>query len=350
MPDTQKTDPSIDDLRSMLAADGVPVKDAKEAPLPAVAAEPIVATGKPETGEGTPAEDSQQPKEAKPKETKPAKVEDDELPEGVRKKIEKEVARTAEANRKITEAVSARKAAEAELEKVAKGSEPVKKTEATDPNPRPVRPKMQQWVEEFTAKHNRAPVNEEWNDALAEHEERLAAWFDARSDERAKVASKAVVEQELTAREQADLEKQRKAAADALWQAGVKAHGAEALQSAAQTVRKVTTEPMQVAISEMDDWAGISMKLASDPEALDQFVQAWKESPARAVRQLVLIEQSLKPPVAEIKEKPANSVKTLPRPAMKVGGSASVTGKQFDPHTANLEEVRELYNAEMRAR
>jgi len=362
MAGTRKTE-TLDDLRALLAADGMPPKDPNQDPpeTEEAAAEVVVPASEkvPASGETQEAEQQieAEAKTAEPKQ-QPKDPEEDQLPHGVKKRLAEEATLQADYERRIKEAVSARKAKQREFEKAdaaPKGEEPVKTTgkeaeQVVAPNPRPKRPEIQSWAKEFAAKNGRDATNEEWYAELAAHEERLEAYRDrlhadqeARLEDRVKVASKQVVEQELTARQQADLKRQREEYANKAWKDAVAEHGEEVLEAAKDTVVKaISTKPLipiQHAISDMDNWARVTIKLAAEPELLAQVVDTWKQSPIRAAFLLRDIEQSLKPPVVEKKNPPAvSALKPLPRPPGKVAGGATVSEKVLDFKDPNVDK------------
>ena len=250
------------------------------------------------------------------KKTEPEVIEE-ELPEGVKKRIAKEAEKQARIQSEINRAISARKAKEEELKQLS-GSEPVQNTEK--PSDRPVRPKpdaYNTWGEYLAADEKYA----------TEHE----AWLQSET--------RRTVEQEFTAR-QAAAESKR------AFDEALKAHGD--LREMADTVIEGSPEPLQLAISALNDWAGVTVHLGKNPEELAALVQKFQSNPYGALADLGKLEARLtssKEP--EKTEKPAE--KPLPAPPAQVGGRASASAPKVDLEKADdatfMRELRRLKKA-----
>ncbi len=289
------SDPTMGDLRAMVAranGGGEPAaKPAVSEPVPA----PVVEPEKPETV-------------AEPVETKQEPIEKDEpLPEGVQKRIAKEVERANIAQRKIDEAVSTRKAKEAELAKLATtGSEPAPTTEA---NGRPIKPT---WAA-------LSADGKSWADfeqALAKYETDHETWLVAETER--------TVEKKLTAR-------QAETAAKAKWDEAVKTHGKE-FPELMEKAREIAPEGLQTAISSLDNWSAVAVYLAKNPGQLKELSAAYDANPVKAIATLGRIEASLK-------TAPKAAAEPLPKPPTAVGGGASASS-EFDWENASISSLR----------
>ena len=309
-------DSSMDDIRAALAEPKIAVEEptkvpaAVEAKPEPVAVEPVAA--EPETVPET-VETKQEP-EAK----------EEPLPEGVTKRIAKEVERQGQIQRKIDEAVSARKAKEAELAALAKsGSEPVPTTAAKDA--KPVKPVF-------------GEDNQTWGDyqkALATYEANYEKWLVSET--------RSQVKEEFTQQQIKDTAAKR-------WAEAIKIHGAD-FPELMEHAQAGTPEGLQLAISALDDWSDVAVYLAKNPAKRAELVTKFKINPYAAIATLGRIEDSLKPapkPVeAKPEVKPLPIPHPLPAPPVKEGGGASVSTGAFDYEgasmaalTANLKKIR----------
>lgn len=284
------------DLRAAMRATRSEPEAQPETPEPKTE-EPVET--KPETESGT-VEKKQEPEEV-----------DEELPEGVKKRIAQEAKKQAFFQSKIDRAVSDRKAKEAEAQKLP-GAEPVQNTEQPS-NGRPVRPKpdaFTTWGEYLTADENYATEHEAW--LVTE--------------------TRKTVAQEFTANQERE-EGRRK------WDTALKDH-AELPQMAPQVIEN-SPEGLQVAISALDNWAGVTVHLGKNPGELAALVQQFKANPHRAVAELGKLEDRLKPAP---KQAAAAPDKPLPKPLAPVGGGASASTPKVDmenaPFSAFKSEVR----------
>ncbi len=270
---------SMADLRAALKGT---VEAAPIAPTPETPAEPEkpVET-KPESESGT-GETKKEPEEV-----------EEELPENVRKRIAKEAQKQAFFQSKIDRAVSERKAKEAELEKLKPGSEPAPTTEKPSDG-RPVRPKQT----DFNT------MGEFW-DAQAKYEGEFESWMLSEADKRA--------EQRWTAKQgQQEVASARSEAA--------KEH--KEFEAMADLVVAGSPEGLQLAISNIEDWAGVTVHLGKHPEELRALVQKFEKNPYAAVAELGRLEDRLKPVTKQAEPKAAAK---LPEPLRAVAGTASAT-------------------------
>lgn len=333
-PPAASAPPSIADLRSMLSPTPTPkepeaVVHSKEETKPETpevpAAEPEkVATepGTTETEPGTVPEEQAQESVAEDK--------DEELPEGVRKRIAKEAEKQARIQTEIARAVSARKAAQAELDKVTAEPVPptVKKAEpaATEAKlVRPVRP-----AEPPT------PVlgdDEKWDDhqsRLKEHREKQDAALTKYEAEMVTYENEREVRilAEAERRFRAQAEADRAASeGDKFLESAIKEHGKDVLQPAIEGFKGKTTEPFQTAISQLETWPAMVIYLDAHPDELKTITDTFAANQHRGVAALGKLEDKLSAPKPKPVEKPAvvtvPAATPLPPPPAVVGGKAS---------------------------
>lgn len=254
---------------------------------------------------------------------------EEELPPNVKKKIAKEVERQAKADRAIAEAVSKRKAAEAELEKVkgTPGSEPVKNTAPTTEVKlvRPVRP-----AEPPT------PVlgdDEKWDDhqaRLKEHREKQDAALTKYEAEMVTYENEREVRilAEAERRFRAQAEADRAASeGDKFLESAMKEHTKEVLQPAIEGFKGKTTEQFQTAISQLETWPAMVIYLDAHPDELKTITDTFAANQHRGVAALGKLEDKLSAPKPKPVDKaPAVAVPVaapLPPPPAVVGGKAS---------------------------
>lgn len=287
------SDPSMGDLRAMLANSDAPAAKETVTPETATTAEP--GAEKLEAVAET-AETKQEPEDK-----------DEPLPKGVAKRIAKEVERQAEYDRQIAHAKSLTKAKEAELSAIAKpGSEPAQTTEATNGEPQ---------EPTWAALSAQGKSWEEFEQALGKYKTDYREWL--RAD------TKRTVQAELTQTEQ-------RAAAQKRWDQAVKDHGAEfpKLMEAAQAI---APEGLQQAISALDEWSAVAVHLAKNPGQLKELSEAFEANPVRAIATLGRIEASLKTA--------PKTASPLPNPPAVVGGTASA-GSAFDWEKSSMGALR----------
>ncbi len=299
----------MDDVRAMLSdAAPEPVKEpepkpeAAEVEAPKVDAEAKITEPEPATGE------KQQPEE-----------DEEELPPNVKKKIAKEVEREAKASRAIAEAISKRKEAEDKLAKLTvdkPGSEPAPTTESKEADGKPIRPKKAAYptIDSFDGtwaerEAEIAKIDANYDAQLDKYHEERDAWLTARTEKS--------VEQKLTAQ-------QRQTENKRLFDEAVKVH--PELPEMAKAVMAGSTDKFQLAVSELPEWAAITVYLGQHPEDLKSVTEAFEKSPVAAIAQIgALMErtkQAAKPPVS--REQAA-------RPPAKVGlGTAPSSKKKLE--------------------
>lgn len=301
--------PSIPQLRSMLSGEPPePVEKAPETPTPETPPADKPVEAKPEPVEG--AGDQQQQPEAR-------KPEDPELPEGVRKRIDREIERQSLYRAKIDEAVAETKRLEAEHKRLTEGgkpgTEPVKPSEPTELK-RPVRPNLATFdgtIEQYEA-------------AVAEHEVKLDEYYAAKSQQ--------------TVRQEYDAEVKRRAI-QSDFRSAVEQHG-EAFTKAVPIVTAKAPEALQQAISSQERWSEIVIELSKNPAELDALVAKFGANPFAAVAELGRIEARLTAKVAETHPEPGKAKpeakapkepdKPLPHPPDSVGGGASASAEAPD--------------------
>ncbi len=282
------------------------------APEPVAAVAAPVAEPKTETPEpeAAPVVEEAKVTEAEPgtaPETEPEVVEE-ELPDNVRKRIAKEVERQARADRAIAEAVSNRKAREAELAKLAAdkpGSEPAPTTAPAAKEGKPTRPDLDTFPGTYA----------EYQTALKKYDSDHEAWLIAETER--------TVEAKLTARQRDETLRKD-------WDEATEAHGAE-FPELMKTLASSAPEGLQLAISGLDNWSQVAVHLAKTPDELRFLARKFDHNPYAAVAELGRLEdrlqQASKPPEPAKVVAPARVEKPLPPPPARVGGSASATPK-----------------------
>lgn len=295
-------EPSMAELRSMVA---------KTAPIQA--AEPVEKTAaEPVTADPTKVEEHTEPVTAPGSEKQQEEVED-ELPANVRKRIEQEAKKQAFFQSRIDQAVSARKAKEAELASVAgkPGSEPAKTTEPAK-DARPIRPDLETF--DGTLPQYKA--------AVADYETKFEDWIAKRSREQ--------VSQELT-------EQQTREANQRAWNEAATKHGAE-FPSLMETLRETLPVKLQTAISALDDWSAVAVHLAKNEADRTALLDKFKTSPDAAIAHLGKLEDRLKPAAKAVDEEP------LPKPLKAVAGGVRGTTQPIDLDKASMEVFKREVN------
>lgn len=240
---------------------------------------------------------------------------EDELPEGVKKRIAAEIKKQAFFQSKIDQAVSARKAKEAEAAKVTgePGSAPDKATEPAK-NERPKRPDRATYT----------GTEAEYAAALDDHAQKLEAWLETRSEE--------TIERKLTERQARDAQQKE-------FKAATEKHGKE-FPALMDTLAETTPVEFQTAVSALEDWSGVAVHLAKNEAERKALVELFKTSPLQAIAKLGKLEDRLKP-----EAKPAKEETPLPKPLKPVGGDAPGGTARVDlnsPKTSFSEMAREF--------
>lgn len=334
--------PTIADLKAMLAPPSAQPEPAAAPPKEPEPPTPEVKAAEPEKVEEKPATETEKSiaeagtaEEKQAPEAKQPVVEEgeEELPEGVKKRIAKEVGKTARIQAEIAHAVSARKAAEAELAKVTAepGTAPEKKAEpaATDSKPaKPARPpeppeiivgEDEPWAD-YQAKvkvqqtEYRAEIAK-YETKLAEYETAKDAWLLAEAERK--------FEQKAQARK-IDEE------GDRFLAEALKQHGKEVLESAIEGFKEKAPADFQKAISQLDTWPAMVIHLNAHPAELKTITDIFAASQYRGVAALGKLESSLAQKAQAPKtEKPVPVVAPpvpLPAPPAAVGGKSSPVG------------------------
>lgn len=278
MADTNAAVPEISDLRAMLE----PTSTQKLEPVEAPSETPKVETAKVDEPAAEPGEKQLEQEAA-----------EEPLPEAVTKRIAKEVDRQAAIQRKIDEAVSARKAKERELEQAnaGTGSQPAKTAQTVDA--RPVKPVLDNFA-----------TYAEYQTASTKYEADHDAWLIGET--------RKTFAQESSAKEQ-------QAAHKTAWDSAVKEHGAE-FPTLVKSVTDQTSEGFQTAVSQLEDWPRVAVHLAKNQAELAEIAGLFERNPYQAVAKLGQLQAKLQPA-----PKTATPAETLPDPPKKVGGAAAAT-------------------------
>lgn len=292
-------DPSFADIRAMLGSDSTGSQNSETKPV----------TPEPVTADPAETEDTSKTAPETVEKKQEPEASEEPLPEGVQKRIAKEVEKASRIQSEIDRAVSTRKAKEAELEKLTKdapGSQPVKPAEASEAKPK--RPVF-------------GEVGHE-NETFAQFETRQSAAQDARDEW---IKNEAV--REFEAKSKADsfnaAEKQK-------WDVAEAKHGKDFpdLMTAACAV---APKGMQVAISSMKNWDDLAVHLAKNPAQLKEIAAEYVANPFEATARLGRIRDAL---IAKEPTKPA-AAKPLPEPIAVVGGTASASGQTLQDTLEN---------------
>ncbi len=263
---------------------------------PAEPKEPVTETPEPSAEAETPEPAS----DTGEKKTEPKELDEDDLPEGVKKRIAKESERAARAQAAIDRAVSERKAKESEVAKLkdAPGSQPDTKAQASDKPKRPV----------FGEEGHKEETWDQFEARQAKHDDVLAEWIEKAT------LSKFEANQE---------EKARKAKSQERWDAAVAKHGEE-FSSLMDTAIAIAPPGLQLAITGLDNWSDVAVHLAKDTKQLKELAAKFATNPYAAIATLGRIEAAL-----ISKASTPAAVKPLPEPITKVGGNSSATGPDF---------------------
>lgn len=298
-------DPTISDLRAMVAGTAqIPVAEPEPEKVEEEAKSPL------ESGD---ASITNEPNES---------VEHEEpLPDSVRKRVEKIAAETARIEGEISRAISAKKAAQAELAKLTDtgkpGSEPVKTTEPAKEG-RPKRPSFDEYTAEGKSFTEFKADEAKWE---TDHEAWLFSEADRRADERY-------------------MAKQREAEAKREWEAAEKEH--PGFNAARGVVASNSPEALQLAISQLEGWKAVVAHLGKPENAaeLKALSEKAEKSSFAAAADLGRLEDRLKATVQD--QGSGNKPKLLPDPPKIVGGSAAATGKG-DAETMSVAAMRKQF-------
>jgi hypothetical protein len=285
------------DLRGMIASEG------QTSQAQQTTSETVEHQG--ETQETT---DNTQQATTETAETKPeatTQEKEEELPENVKKRITKEVERTTSIQRKIDEAVSARKAKEKELEQLGAadtGSQPEKKPAQTAAAQQPKRPVFGE----------------------AGHEKENWDQFEARQAKYDGDIIEFVKQDTLRQFNENQAQQTQQRARQEKWDAAVKEHGKE-FPALMETVQAHSGEGLQLAISQMEGWSKVAVHLAKNPAQLEQLNTEFSTNPYEVIAKLGRIRDAITVD-PKTKATTAAATKPLPEPLAKVGGNASVGG------------------------
>jgi hypothetical protein len=275
-------DTSISDIRALLSSEEPVTEAVTEAPATST--------------ETAPAKEP----EAKVEEVKAEaqeSTEEEKLPPNVEKRIAKEAERAAKAQAAIDRAISERKAKEAEAAKLADktGSEPAPNTESADGKPvKPVMKDEESWADYQARLDKYQDDRDQWNRAEAVRD------FEKKTTEQ---------------RQQAEAKK--------TWDAAVKEHGND-FPERVERLREKAPEPLQVAISQLENWPAMAVYLDKNPAELTALVSTYSQNPVRGTAMLGKIEAKL---TVEPKQEAA---KPLPPPLPTPGGRANAGANDVD--------------------
>ncbi len=299
---TLPAEPSMGDIRAMFSSDKTEAPASREPEAPAEGSEPTAEEKQPEVKtESAPAgEKQQQPESIEEKEP--------ELDPGVQKRIAKEVAQTLE----IRKAISERKAAQAELEKLTtkSGSQPAQTSEVVA-KPEPTPPDADKFETFGELEAAKSKYQQEWREWMLDKTTR---------------ETRQAIEREFQ-------ERQAKQGRDEFLANGVKTHGAEFKDHVA-ALETAMPANLQYALSSVKDVGAMVVHLAKNPSELTALTDQFKENPFAAVLELGRIEQRLngaaKQPLEGEAEGTEPEKKLLPNPPRKVGGNASAHNGAVD--------------------
>jgi len=313
---TELTDPTFQDI-----ADLATKINAEEGTTPSP--EPKAPRTKPDAKE--------KPKEAAPetaREPQQEEVDDEPLPEGVRKRIEQETKKAARIQAEIDKAVSNRKAKEAELAslKGKQGSEPEKQT-APKKDERPTPPDL------ATFPGTLAEFNEAQRKYMADMEKYLEG------------QTRATVQKEFDERNARESrERAWKESEAVLVKAGTLKAGefAPLMDALAQEL----PIDLQRAVSALDDWATVAVHLAQNDDVRAELIESFKADRLRTIAKLGKLEDKLSPAAKTAKPDEDEEEETLPPPARAIGGAArgAVKTKPLHEMVAKNGDVGDFLN------
>jgi len=107
------------------------------------------------------------------------------------------------------------------------------------------------------------------------------------------------------------------------------------LPEATQAVVENSTPEFQLAVSALDNWAGVTVHLGKHPEELTAIVAKFKANPVGAIADLGKLEERLKPAPKQAEKAPE---KMLPAPPRTAGGSASASTPRLNLERAEAVE------------
>lgn len=227
------------------------------------------------------------------------------LPENVQKRIAKESEKQARIQAEINQAVSQRKAKEAELAKLKAdtgntGSEPATTTEPAK-NAKPTKPKFA----DFSAE---GKSYADYQSAVEEFEVKNEAWVLSEAERRA---------------DERYSERERKRQAEETIAKAEIQHGAGWQEARARVIENAP-ENLQRAISALDTWDGIVAHLGKEENAaeLKDLSVKFAKNPYAAIAELGRLEDRLKKPATQPETAKAPPAKPLKAPPLVVGGAA----------------------------
>ncbi len=312
------------DMRAMFAVTHVNHPPTEAAPVEEVvnvapevtqeAAEPVAETQQTERTRGADGKfvkaDGAAPEVAPEPEVSTVEEKEEPLPANVQKRIAKEVAEQTRIDREIQQAVSARKAKQAELDRLkadtgTSGSEPATTTAPAKTN-KPAKPTWDKEGDPDAVKF--------WL-AQSEYERKNEDWLVA---EATRVAT-----EQTEARIQAREHSARVAAKVA---EGEAKHG-KGFDGMRQQIVDGTPEGLQIEIGSNEEWPDTVAHLAKNPDEMAALSALYSKNPSMAIRELGRLEDRLKKPPAPITPPAAVAASTIPPPPARVGGGASVAPK-----------------------
>lgn len=227
------------------------------------------------------------------------------LPENVQKRIAKESEKQARIQAEINQAVSQRKAKEAELAKLKAdtgntGSEPATTTEPAK-NAKPTKPKFA----DFSAE---GKSYADYQSAVEEFEVKNEAWVLSEAERRA--------DEKFTKRE--NERRQEEAIANA-----EKTHGS-IWRSSVKKVAETAPQAFKDAVAGLDNWDGVVAHLGKEENdgELRSLVERFSAAPYAAIAELGRLEDRLKKPATQPETAKAPPAKPLKAPPLVVGGAA----------------------------
>lgn len=322
--------PSMGELRTFFA-DAAPVASVVTEPEPILVTqeaqtetpESVVEPQQSERARGADGKFKAADEKTQEPEASTAEEKEEPLPPAVAKRIAKEVADQARYDREIQAAVSARKAKQAELERLkadtgTSGSEPAQTTAPAKTEGKPVKPI---WEGE-----EKDPGAVKYWAAQGEYLEKHDAWL--------------VAETRRAAREEVEAERHSEKV-NAKIEAGKKKHGSD-FQGMLDTVLTTAPEKLQIEIGRYEDWPDTVAHFGKNPDELKALGALFESNPSMAIRELGRLEDRLKKPATKEPD-PAVPVKALPEPTLRVGGSATAS-KGIDLNKAE----QDVFNREAR--
>lgn len=322
--------PSVAELRDMVSGktpepNAAAAPEVKEEPKPKVE-EPTKTSEPAQKASETP-EATKESAETKPEIKAEPEEDHTPLPRSVQKRIDKEIAKQVSLRKEYEDLILKFKA-----EAGKPGTEPAKTSappattdKATSLEGKPVRPRLPRFGQIDGETFEQFEKREaQYDTDLDKYEEGLAGWV--------KEATATQVKKDQTA-------EQAKAETAKVWDKAVKEHGSDFPKVVERLLPKMD-EPMQVAMSQFDNWPAMAVHMDDNPETLEAAVKQYRANPTLGVAHLYELSKSLKPTPKTAKPVP----EPLPDPPEKLGDAPVGTHLTYQEklEKASIADLRKM--------